>query len=399
MTVASWAAVAAAGAAAAGSTQQRGAGVDLEAPAAGGSEIELMTLFDAWNHKYGRRYAAGEEGSTEKLKRFSIFKDTLAFIEAHNSDKSNGHTVSLNEFADLTIEEFREMGYVQARIFPGNRTALEVEADQARALRAQSQSQLAQYDDTASHVLRDSLPDFVDWRQHGVVTPAFTQGVNCDSCWAVAAVGAVESLYAINTGSLLRASVEQVVSCSAYNGCSGGWPSRAFDWIQRNGLALEIDYPYTSGVTGKPGRCRNPQTPVIMQISGHQAVKWHDEQALMEAVARQPVAVAMQCFTKEFALYKTGVITGKDCSPLTLDHAMLMVGYGTDADGVAYWLIQNSWGPSWGEDGYVRVQRGISLPFGVCNILSRNNEYPIMPALAPLSITLRDNSSQSLIDA
>jgi KDEL-tailed cysteine endopeptidase len=220
------------------------------------------------------------------------------------------------------------------------------------------------------------LPKSVDWREKGAVTAVKDQG-QCGSCWSFSASGALEGANFIKNGKLVSISEQHFVDCddNGDHGCHGGLMDNAFEWAQKNGgVCSEENYPYDA----KKGRCNNKgcgdkyATP-----KSFTDVKENSDEALMSALAKQPVSVAIEADQKEFQLYQSGVFTAP-CG-ISLDHGVLAVGYGTDADsGGDYWIVKNSWGPTWGEDGYIRLARGKSVDQkeGQCGILSGPPSYP-----------------------
>jgi len=199
-----------------------------------------------------------------------------------------------------------------------------------------------------------------DWRDHGRVTHVKDQG-QCGSCWAFGAVGAVEGQYAANSSNpLTEFSEQQLVSCEKEDdGCDGGTQENSFDYYKTNGFMLEVDYPYKSGAGHVP-KCKYDSS----NVQGHVA-SWHqlstDEDEIMATVAAEgPLTVAVNA--DYFQTYWGGIlnVSKRKCpgGDDNLDHAVLIVGYGTSDDGVDYWIIKNSWTSDWGEDGYIRVIRG-----------------------------------------
>ncbi|KAF0906619.1 hypothetical protein E2562_012202, partial [Oryza meyeriana var. granulata] len=195
------------------------------------------------------------------------------------------------------------------------------------------------------------------------------------SCWAFSAVGAVEGINKIVTGDLVTLSEQELVECAkngANSGCSGGMMDDAFAFITRNGgIDTEEDYPYTAS----DGKCNlEKKSHKVVSIDGFEDVPENDELSLQKAVAHQPVSVAIEAGGREFQLYDSGVFTGR-CGT-SLDHGVVAVGYGTDGAGRDYWTVRNSWGPDWGENGYIRMQRNVTARTGKCGIAMMAS-YPV----------------------
>jgi hypothetical protein len=226
-----------------------------------------------------------------------------------------------------------------------------------------------------------SLPAAVDWVNIGYVTPVKDQG-QCGSCWSFSTTGALEGAYGIKYDTLVPFSEQQLVDCDNIkndgkdHGCNGGLMDNAFSWIHNNGgLCQELDYPYISG-NGKSSTCQTScQNIPNSRISTYIDVSQGDTY-LMSALAQQPVSVAIQADNRDFQLYHSGVFTGK-CGT-TLDHGVLAVGYGNES-GEDYYLVKNSWGVSWGENGYIKLGRGAKYNDGKgqCGILMEAS-YPVL---------------------
>jgi len=217
------------------------------------------------------------------------------------------------------------------------------------------------------------LPSSIDWRNEGAVSSVKDQG-QCGSCWAFSTTGALEGIYAIQTGKLVSFSEQQLVDCDTLrnggkdHGCHGGLMENAFSWISKNGgLCTEGDYPYLSG-RGETQSCQTECRVVPnSRIESWVKVPCTDE-GLMTAIAHQPVSVAIEADQRDFQLYKSGVFTGK-CGT-TIDHGVLAVGYGIEND-QEYYLVKNSWGTTWGDQGYIKLAKGSEYNNGQgqCGIL------------------------------
>ncbi|XP_015934096.1 cysteine protease XCP2 [Arachis duranensis] len=305
---------------------------------------KLIDLFESWMSKHSKIYDSIEE----KLLRFEVFKDNLKHIDERNKALTN-YWLGLNEFADLTHQEFRNK-YLGLKI------------DHSSATRR----------DSSQFAYRDvDLPKSVDWRKKGAVTQVKNQG-SCGSCWAFSTVAAVEGINQIVTGNLTSLSEQELIDCDTTynNGCNGGLMDYAFSFIVQNGgLHKEEDYPYIM----EEGTCdmRKEESEVVT-ITGYHDVPQNDEQSLLKALANQPLSVAIEASGRDFQFYSGGVFDGH-CGT-ELDHGVAAVGYGT-SKGLDYIVVKNSWGPKWGEKGYIRMRRNIGKPEGICG-LYKMASYP-----------------------
>ncbi|KAK1386887.1 putative fruit bromelain [Heracleum sosnowskyi] len=310
-------------------------------------EVEVSTIMthEQWMSRYGRVY----KDSEEKKMRSTIFSKNLEYIESFNKANTKPYKLGVNEFADLTNEEFTTTR---------NRYKSHVCATTTNVFRYENVS---------------ALPSTMDWRKKGAVTPVKDQG-QCGCCWAFSAVAAMEGITQLKTGKLISLSEQELVDCDTSGedqGCEGGLMDNAFDFIQQNhGLSTETNYPYS----GTDGTCNaNKEANHAATITGHEDVPANSESSLLKAVANQPISVAIDASGSDFQFYSSGVFTGQ-CGT-ELDHGVTAVGYGTAADGTKYWLVKNSWGTSWGEEGYIRMQRGIKAKEGLCGI-AMEASYP-----------------------
>jgi len=299
-------------------------------------------FFD-WLQEHGVQLKNGEEF----LARLNVFAANDDLIETHNAvnqDYKLGH----NEYSMYTFEEFSQMMGLHNPV-PAAPLASAIHTDEDVS----------------------AAPTSIDWVSKGAVTGVKNQG-NCGSCWSFSTTGALEGIYKIKKGSLQSFSEQQLVSCdNVDHACNGGWMTNAFDWIKKNGgLCTESAYPYTSGTTGQKGTCYTSCSKVSgSAVTGYTNVA-NSESSLQTAVAQQPVAVAIDA-SSALQMYKSGVFTGS-CTT-NVNHGVLAVGYGKD--GKDFWKVKNSWGTSWGEAGYIRMERNVGTRGGKCGITT-GASYP-----------------------
>ncbi|KAJ4700518.1 Cysteine Protease [Melia azedarach] len=310
-------------------------------------ESSFVEKHEQWMAEYGRTY----QDEAEKQLRLNIFKQNLEYVEKANKEGNRTYKLSVNKFSDLTNEEFRALytGYKMPSNSRPSTTSFRYEN------------------------LTD-VPPSKDWRQEGAVTGIKQQG-SCGCCWAFSAVGALEGMMQINTGKLIPLSEQQLLDCSTNygnHGCNGGLMDNAFQYIIENqGIATETDYPYQE----MQGTCdAQKAATAAARISKFEDLPANDEQALLNAVSMHPVSVCIEGGGQDFQNYRSGVFNGQ-CGT-QCDHAVTLIGYGTSEDGMKYWLIKNSWGETWGENGYMRIQRDAGVSGGLCGIAT-GSSYPV----------------------
>ena len=298
--------------------------------------------FNNFVNQYSKKYT-----DEEYLTRFDIFKNNIEKIEKHNTNNDDWK-MSINKFADLSSDEFKEM-YINGYKKPNyglRRKQIKIDYS------------------------IDDLPSEIDWTLKGAVTEVKDQG-QCGSCWAFSTTGSVEGAYFLSTGKLVSFSEQQLVDCAGSygnQGCNGGLMEYGFKYIEDSGICAEQEYGYKA-VDGKCTKCTT-----ITKIDSFIDITTNDEKALQMAVSLQPISIAIEADQLMFQFYHSGVFTST-CGT-KLDHGVLIVGYGT-LNGVDYWKVKNSWGATWGDKGYILLQRNVKSASGQCG-LAIQPSYPVM---------------------
>ncbi len=291
--------------------------------------IESLSVNSTYMNHYNNYII--EYGKSFDYDNFDVFKNNLKFIETHNQ-KNESYKLEVNEFTDKKISSNNHF------------------------IRSEN----------GKYQINDSIivPMNIDWRKKGAVTHVKNQA-DCGSCWSFSATGSIEGINAINNGKLLNISEQQLIDCSTdygNHGCEGGSMDLAFKYAIQNGLCSEEEYPYTA----EEGQCQDCKN--VVNITSFQDITSNNEKALKRVVSQQPVSVAIQANTRSFQMYSSGIYSDLSCGN-QLDHGVLIVGYGYDLfHDMEYWIVKNSWGPRWGEDGYIRMERNIQDSSGLCGI-------------------------------
>jgi len=305
---------------------------------------ELTSMWHSWKNQNHKTYSFEEEA-----RRFDIFVENVFKIRRFN-DENETPKLAINLFADLTAEEFK-----------GKYTGCAFAADEDLV-----NQNIIEFDEDEG-----ALPASVDWRNKGAVTPVKDQG-QCGSCWTFSTTGVLEGNYFLQHAQLLSFSEQQIVDCDTdqNEGCDGGWPYLAVVYAAQNGLELESDYPYTA----QDGTCKYSKQKTHQVAKNYSFVTPKSTLQLKSAIVNMPVSVLIEADQDIFQFYSSGVIHA-NCGA-SLDHAVLAVGY----DKVGLYesiIVKNSWGTSWGKDGYVWIwdTQKSNGGAGVCGILSQ----PLVP--------------------
>ena len=298
----------------------------LVALAVAASARPFTAEFEKFKTKYGKKYATPEE---EKF-RHGVFTANMA--KARQMAQANPKAqFGVNEFADMTAAEFKirhsaEKYYAKAKTLP--RPMAKVVASAGRQ---------------------------VDWRTKGAVTPVKNQG-QCGSCWSFSSTGSIEGQWFLAGNPLTSVSEQELVSCDTIDsGCNGGLMDNAWTWLiqnQQGNIVTEASYPYVSG-SGEVPACSMSGTTVGATIAGYVNVPQNEDQMGSWVYVNGPMSVAVDATS--WQTYTGGILT--NCISNQIDHGVLVVGF-DDTNNPPYWIIKNSWGAGWGENGYIRVQKG-----------------------------------------
>ncbi|XP_052265770.1 procathepsin L-like [Dreissena polymorpha] len=310
-------------------------------------------LNEEWE-SYKQVYEKAYEANVELLRR-EIWESNIRYIQQHNLEADRGlhtYTLGMNKYGDMTHEEFvATMNGLKMNLSDPN-----------------PKSACSKFTPPLNVKLSD-LPDTVDWRTQGYVTPIKDQG-QCGSCWSFSTTGSLEGQNFKKTGTLTSLSEKNLMDCSAKygnHGCQGGLMDQAFAYVIANdGIDTETSYPYQP-VNGK---CKYNPSNVGATEKSCMDINAGSEADLQAAVATVgPISVAIDASHPSFQLYKSGVYNEKKCSSTNLDHGVLAVGYGSQ-DSKDYWLVKNSWGLSWGMKGYIMMSRNVKNQCGIATASS-----------------------------
>ncbi|XP_062580910.1 procathepsin L-like [Saccostrea cucullata] len=313
--------------------------------------INYQPYEQAWKEfkfLHGKTYKSVEE----EIHRFEIFRENIQKVEEHNKLYHMGKTSyyqRVNQFFDLTHEEYLKCNGL-------NTTPIK--------------------DGVCSSFTASSnvvVPDFIDWRAKGFVRDVKDQGM-CGSCWAFSATGSLEGQHYRKTGNMVSLSEQQLVDCSRFfgnDGCNGGNMINAFEYIKSvGGIETEEGYPYKH----KDGDCKFNKKMVVANVTGCVVIESESESALKVAVAEVgPVSVGINALPS-FMAYGGGIYDDPNCTSETLNHAVLVIGYGYNLTRTDYWIIKNSYGPAWGEEGFCRMSRNKNNQCGIASQAS----YPLV---------------------
>jgi len=310
-------------------------------------------LDEPWS-LFKRAYEKVYTGAEEQNRR-AVWETNIVKIRAHNLEADLGvhtYTMGMNKYGDLTHEEF------------------------VKQMNGLKMTEDRQSGDRHTFIAPSNIeiPASVDWRKQGYVTPIKDQG-QCGSCWAFSATGSLEGQWFKKHTELISLSEQNLVDCSTKQGnmgCNGGLMDYAFQYIKVNhGIDTEKSYPYKA----RDGKCVFDKKSVGANDTGFTDIKAQSETDLQAAIATVgPISVAIDASQDSFQFYKSGVYNEPDCSSTQLDHGVLAVGYDTTAKKQDYYIVKNSWGESWGNQGYIWMSRNKKNQCGIATMSS----YPLV---------------------
>jgi cathepsin L len=298
----------------------------------GAVAVPEQPSFEEWAQSYGIN------GANDAMK--AKYDANVVEINRLNAEQPDA-TFAVNEFSGMSFDEF-SAAYLGATD--------------------------AGYEAFTNDTLLSPQPDLevavggINWVGQGAVTPIKNQNA-CGSCWAFSTMAGVESIHLMHTGQTLNLAEQQLVDCSS-GSCNGGNVGPSLGYLQNNPPCTTASYPYTA----KDGTCRSCTTTSV-RVSGYKQFT-ASESGLQTGLMSSPVSVTVMA-DSTFQHYASGVLSGS--STCTLNHAVLAVGF----DGTAY-KIKNSWGTSWGENGYIRIKQDV----GGCGAYGIAYRGAIQPTLS-----------------
>jgi len=294
-------------------------------------------------HNFMQTHNKTYSSKREYKHRYKVFRRNMKKVYQLQASEQGSAIYGATHLADLTETEFRRnyLGY--------NKLADDPEIHWPPA-----------------EIPDIPLPESFDWREHGAVTDVKNQGM-CGSCWAFSVTGNVEGQNAIKNGKLVSLSEQELVDCDKRDyGCSGGLMENAYETLlEIGGLESEEEYGYD----GEDEACKFDRKRVVTRVTGGVEISQNETQMAQWLVKNGPISVGLNAFAMQFYMGGVSHPFSFLCEPSGIDHGVLIVGFGVHTTKYLqrvqpYWLIKNSWGPSWGENGYYKLYRGA----GVCGI-------------------------------
>ena len=319
------------------------------------AEKDYEAMFKAFRTARLRSYADADEEAA----RFGYFVRNMKRAEALESANPLAE-FGPNKFADFSDEEFAMRMGDSATYKQLLERLDESTANNGAGASADKKQPLLKAAPLADRFA--AAGQSIDWRTKGAVTPVKDQN-GCGGCWAFSTTGNIEGRWFLAGNPLTSLSEQMLLSCDHINaGCGGGLMGNAFKWLllHRRGEAVTSEsFPYSSTKGWSPS-CRVPAEMDAMTvgavITGYEELRKTDEDTMAAYVAQAPLSIAID--SRSFQMYRRGIVT--TCNVDYINHAVLIVGY-DDTNVPPYWIIKNSWGQDWGEQGYMRLAKGAGL--------------------------------------
>ncbi|KAL7631749.1 UNVERIFIED_CONTAM: hypothetical protein RMT77_017930 [Armadillidium vulgare] len=310
------------------------------------AKVNIDSEWEFYKEKFNKIYSPEKDAQ-----RYKIFQQNKLKIAEHNKRFEEGKEtfkMGINQFADKIPEEPHLLNEFKKHTYETSKGA-------------------------RVHKTRPgySYPESVDWRESGCVSPVKNQG-QCGGSWTFVVTESLEAACCLKNDNLVSLSIQNLIDCVEGASCSSGvMIDPAFDYIESSGgLDTEASYPYT----GKKGVCQFDPANIGCPCSGYVSIPSGSEDDLLTAVATAgPVAAAIDASRMSFQLYASGVYYDASCSSVVLDHSVLIVGYGTE-NSAEFWLVKNSFGVSWGENGYIKMARNRDNNCGIAS----DAAYPLV---------------------
>jgi C1A family cysteine protease len=351
--------------------------------------VDDVTL-DLFLDAYDPTYVIDSDDSLSDDDRLELLKLAIQFLLDVRAAQNNGtipadFELGLTRFAADGEREYKQRsGYVYENVTGTENDLRMVE--------------------TADLMTLDTLPENIDWVAEGAVTSVKDQG-RCGCCWATSLAGAVEGAAYIQNEYFQSMSFQQYVSCNDGNSaCDGGSLviGMGYTWLNEfGGLSTLNEYPYTDYRGKTTTECEVKEKPLAVEIKQPKiafdvlpVMQFEDRLNLVKSVlAEQPIAMVMKSSCRTLSMYRKGILTDDgDCAcldPYCADHAVLMVGYDDSSDPPSF-KLKNSWGKSWGEDGYFRVSQQEAGPWGLFGILG----HGVVPGIVTNSTAAVEDEKQ-----
>ncbi|KAH8410590.1 hypothetical protein KR009_005703 [Drosophila setifemur] len=300
-----------------------------------GDPSSIKAEFEIFKNNNDRKYLRNHD----EIRSYQAFEENYRIIKEHNQHFEEGQItfrLKPNIFADVSTD-----GYLKGYL---------------RLLKSRLEDGTDNVSEIVGSPLMTDVPESLDWRKKGFVSPSHNQQT-CGSCYAFSIAQSLEGQVFKRTGKILNLSEQQIVDCSVSHGnqgCVGGSLRNTLNYLQSTGGIMRAeDYKYVS----KKGKCQFVHDLSVVNVTSWAILPVHDEQAIQAAVTHiGPVAISINATPKTFQLYSDGIYDDPSCSSTSVNHAMLVIGFGKD-----YWILKNWWGELWGESGFMRIRKGVNM--------------------------------------